>query len=244
MLRLSIKNNYDESNYINNNENIINSNYNSSSNSNSSSSSRSNSESNSSDSDLISSSDSDAIIEIYNDLPITKPSITKPPITKPPITKPHITKPPITKPPITKTPITKTPITKPPISKQINVPKYNKNESLAKYVNRVEKYKFSLIKLKYQLVLNFINDLLNCDTKIKTLIDFKNISHNELLSDKTHVKNIIEKYQEEINQTFNFKYKNPDIIFLITRMLSGINYKLITKKYNTDDFKYSILFTK
>ena len=133
---------------------------------------------------------------------------------------------------------------------KLQVPKYNENESIAKYKTRVEKYKMELAKNKYQLILNFINDWLEYDDrcKIKSLTEFKNISKSESLSNNKHNKKIIEKYSESINNVFGINYKNPDIIYLLTRMLSSINYKLYSKdvvnsKTKHDDQLYTILLS-
>lgn len=120
----------------------------------------------------------------------------------------------------------------------MKIPKFNNNESFAKYVNRVEKYKLNLIKAKYQLIIDFINDWLNYEDKckIKSLTEFKNILRSDLLSDNIHNQKVICEYNKQIGKVFNINYKNPDIIFLVTRMLSIINYKFQFKDILNDTY--------
>ncbi|AYV82128.1 MAG: hypothetical protein Homavirus9_10 [Homavirus sp.] len=119
-----------------------------------------------------------------------------------------------------------------------NIPKYNNDESFAKYVKRVEKYKLNLLKTKYQLIIDFINDWLKYENKykIKSLTEFKNMLRSDLLSDNLHNQKIICKYNKQIGALFNMNFKNPDIMYLVTRMLSMINYKFQFKDTKTDTY--------
>lgn len=122
---------------------------------------------------------------------------------------------------------------------KVNVPKYSKNQSFTQYVTKVEKFKLQFLKDKYQLLLDFLNDWLKYDEecKLKSLTEFKNIQKSDLLNDNNHNQKIIRDYNVKIEQFFNIKYKadnKQDIIYLVTRMLTSINYKFIFKDLDDD----------
>ena len=129
----------------------------------------------------------------------------------------------------------------------MEVPLYDGKESINKYMRRVEKYRDYMMKDKYNLILEFINEWL--DVEFNSLTQFKSINENKLLKDKKHNRDLIRKYcqlfvdkfntqlsvdEETDSEEINDKY----IIYLLMKMLNYIDYGL-TKK----ELKTNILYT-
>ena len=132
----------------------------------------------------------------------------------------------------------------------INVPEYNPrgNETINQYIRRVERYKSIILKEKYDIILNFINDWINNDKNIvyESLVKFTNIRESILLKNDKHNRNILKKYSEQINNIFKLD-PNEDIddtqdkymIIFLTKLLNYIDYVLIKKEFK-GKFIYSI----
>jgi hypothetical protein len=110
---------------------------------------------------------------------------------------------------------------------KLQVPEYTDQESFAKYTKRIEKYTRSLQTAKYQLIVDFLNDWVQFDDscKIKSLIQFKKVPRSSLTSNTKHNEKVIKKYNKKIKKVFKLEYKNPDIMYLATRMLCAVDYK-------------------
>lgn len=132
------------------------------------------------------------------------------------------------------------------------IPKYDIQESITKYFQKVEIFKLKLKEEKYNLLLNFINEWINDSNnqKFKSLTDFKNISEKKLLIDPKHNEQILKKFNNSIIKKFNInfnieketnneKIKNKYIIYLLSKALSSIDYILISKSINQNTY-YSI----
>jgi len=129
----------------------------------------------------------------------------------------------------------------------MNPPTYE-NESITKYLQKVESYKEYLIKDKYCIILNFVNDWLKLSNKLrlKSLTEFKNIAETDLINDD-HNQDIIEKHRDKIQTIINLSLSvntagqddNNFMILLVSKMLSSIGYYL-HKRENRGSFYYTI----
>ena len=126
---------------------------------------------------------------------------------------------------------------------------YN-DESLSNYLLKVEQYKMDINKKKYDIILNFVNDMLELDGKLKSLTNFKYIKEADIIGDLERNKEIIKKYKKDIHDNFKIelKYKNMEknpmyIINNLRKILKNINYKLCSKKVS-DGRIYFIRYTR
>ena len=118
----------------------------------------------------------------------------------------------------------------------MEVPLYDGKESINKYMRRVEKYRDYMMKDKYNLILEFINEWL--DVEFNSLTQFKSINENKLLKDKKHNRDLIRKYCQLDEETDSEEINDKYIIYLLMKMLNYIDYGL-TKK----ELKTNILYT-
>ena len=65
-------------------------------------------------------------------------------------------------------------------------PIFDENESLNQYLRKVKKYEAWLLKDKYNRILDFLNLILNLDSKykLKSILEFKNIYSYDLFKRK------------------------------------------------------------
>jgi len=115
----------------------------------------------------------------------------------------------------------------------MNPPKYNiKTQTLNEYLREVDAYKLYLIKDKYNIILNFLNELM--DKKINSLTDFKNVDEEILLKNKQRNNDALIKYTNSFKDKFNVKINDYDnIINILSRLLPKIQYTLL--KISTDN---------
>lgn len=131
----------------------------------------------------------------------------------------------------------------------MEVPVYDGKESINKYMRRVEKYIDDMMKDKYNLILQFINEWLGVE--FNSLTQFKSINEKKLLKNKKHNRDLIRKYcqlfvdkfnthlsvdEETDSEEINDKY----IIYLLKKMLNFIDYGL-SKKELSINILYSII---
>lgn len=135
------------------------------------------------------------------------------------------------------------------------IPVYDGKESIIDYQRKFNDYLDSLVKIKYNIILKFLNIWLGkYEIQLKRIIDFKNLSKLRITSDKKHNKNVLKKYSDEIYKYFNINeqsYDNvdsdeleeDDIILFLKRVLSKINYGIFVKE-RKDEIYYSIINKK
>lgn len=116
--------------------------------------------------------------------------------------------------------------------------KYDDNEPITHYLRRVEEFKRNLIKNKYDLLLNLINDILKLSNEHRflSLTDIKNIPESEFKNKE----DILENHKENINKNFTFQIKKQMIIIVLKKLLSESGYKLIEKDIKSNIY-YSII---
>lgn len=114
-------------------------------------------------------------------------------------------------------------------------------ETINQYVRRVEKYKIIILKEKYDMVLNFVNDLLNLDqdTQYESLTKFTNVKESILLKNEKHNRNVMDKCCELFKNKFQIDLVGDNIITFITGLLSLIDYTLVKREFK-NEFIYSI----
>lgn len=123
----------------------------------------------------------------------------------------------------------------------MEVPVYNAGESINKYIQRVEKYKAYIIRDKYNVILEFVNEWLN--TTYSSLAQFKNINETALLKNDKHNRAVVRKYSDIFEKKFNTELSVDDetcseeindryIIYLLMKMLHLIEYSLNKKEFN------------
>lgn len=128
----------------------------------------------------------------------------------------------------------------------VEVPEYNPKgkETINQYLRRVEKYKAIILKDKYNVVLNFVNDWLRAE--YESLSEFTNIKESILLKNIKHNSNVVQKYTQifknkfEIDLTIDYNNdETREILDLLIKMLSIIDYTLIKREFK-DNIVYSI----
>lgn len=134
------------------------------------------------------------------------------------------------------------------------VPIYDGKESIVQYERKFNEYLDALIKIKYNIILKFLNLWLDkYQIKLRRIIDFKNINKNKILSDKKFNKKILKMYSEQIYEYFNIseqsfenvdsdEIEEDDIIQFLKRILSKINYGIYKKE--CDNYTYYSIINK
>ncbi len=129
------------------------------------------------------------------------------------------------------------------VSKPIGVPKYDGTMSVTKYLRIVDEFTIEIKKERYTLLLAFINDWLKLeddDTKMTSLIDFKNMDESVILKDKKHNRDVLRKYQDQIVQKLNPDFdigeetdsddiKDKYIIYFVAKSLTSIGFSLSSR---------------
>lgn len=91
------------------------------------------------------------------------------------------------------------------------LPEYDGSESLTKYLGRIKDLRFQMNSHKYDKILEFMNLWLEkYKIKLKSLMDFKKVSENLLLSDETHNKKILDKYYDSLSSYLDTDNANYD----------------------------------
>jgi hypothetical protein len=130
----------------------------------------------------------------------------------------------------------------------IEIPTYNINESVTNYMKKVEKYKNYILKEKYIIILNFLNEW--TEGNYKSLTDFKNINEYILLKDKKHNNKIVKKYSEIFEKKLNVDLSvdaetdsdditDKYIILILQKVLNYLDYYLSKTLFDNKIF-YSI----
>ena len=126
----------------------------------------------------------------------------------------------------------------------LQAPEYNPKgkETINQYLRRVEKYKATILKEKYDIVLKFINELIKAD--YESLSEFSNKKEYTILRNKKHNRSILEKYSSIFEEKFAIEldkdYTDEKyIIEYLIKILNVIDYALIKREFN-DNIIYSI----
>ncbi len=127
----------------------------------------------------------------------------------------------------------------------VPVPKWDASKmTITQYLRHVEKYELYLKREKYNIILDFINQWLKYESKnakLKSLTEFKDIRQKVLLEDEKHNRDILRTNSENLKKVFNCNFTIDEdtdsdditdkyIIYVVTKMLSAINFTLSNKK--------------
>lgn len=126
---------------------------------------------------------------------------------------------------------------------------FKPGESITKYLRRAQEFKMNIQKDDYDTILDFLNDILDLKGKyrIKSLIDFKKIKHDDLLLDHEKNKTTLKEYSPKFKKYLDYelsddtinKMKEEYLLYIIKDLVSKINYKLVKRKYDSG-YYYSI----
>ena len=113
----------------------------------------------------------------------------------------------------------------------MDVPKYEDGESVDEYMEKVELYNEKLSVIKYNFILNLINEYLKLDKKsmYTSLTNFKNISEKMIKENNE----IITKNKDKIKEIFFINIKKKDFMFILKKLLKSIDYKLSYRTKNS-----------
>lgn len=86
---------------------------------------------------------------------------------------------------------------------------YDGEESIEEYIRRVEEYKVKIITEKYDVVLNFLNELLKLGSvhKFKSLREFKRIKEEDICKNSSHNLEVIQKYSKKFKKKLGLTFK-------------------------------------
>jgi hypothetical protein len=126
--------------------------------------------------------------------------------------------------------------------KVIPIPKYNGNESLTKYMRRLEDYKIMVNQERYNIILDFVNSWLKLEdiNKYTSLMEFKDITERRLLIDLKHNRKLLRDHSDRIinelgitisvdEETASDEITDKYIITFLTKALASIDYTLTHK---------------
>lgn len=119
---------------------------------------------------------------------------------------------------------------------------YNQAESISKYIRKAIKFNMRLNQEKYNIILNFINDILNLydpSEKYKSLLEIKLINFPDNNTD------IINQYSNLFKIKFGLKLdpKKYNLIAILKNILKNIDYYLTEKIIKNKNY-YTIKQTK
>lgn len=120
----------------------------------------------------------------------------------------------------------------------LGFPLYDGKETITQFIRRVNDFELLHKKPKYDIILEFINALIN--SKYSSLTEFNNIP----LYDITMNIKIVDQYVIKLANILNIDIleltqNSVDIINLLHKILNSIGYSLIEKKIN-NQLVYSI----
>lgn len=121
-------------------------------------------------------------------------------------------------------------------------PVYDYKESVIEYSRKFDEYIQNLTKIKYDIILKFLNIWLNhYSINISRLIDFKFINIDTVTKDKKYNDKILRLYSQQLNKYFNIEEEESysdinsddieenEIIVFLKKLLDKIDYTIIKK---------------
>jgi hypothetical protein len=138
------------------------------------------------------------------------------------------------------------------MNSQISCPIYDGKETINQYLKRITQYQDQLKKKNYDIILKYINLwLIPYNIKLKSLIDFKNITDDKLETHSDHNKNFLKLKSKNIctelsiENIIDEKIDEKDlsihrIISFFRTVLKTIDYSLIRKNIG-NNFYYLII---
>lgn len=133
---------------------------------------------------------------------------------------------------------------------KMDLPIYNENESISRYLQKMEDYKMYIKTSDYNKVLDIINDLINIDNNksFDSLLEFKNIPSSVVKNNINSCSNILYRNREFINGLINgsisSKIKDDHYIFYcIMKIVKAVGYKL-RKREIDGEYYYSVVLRR
>lgn len=138
------------------------------------------------------------------------------------------------------------------MNSQISCPIYDGKETINQYLKRITQYQDQIKKKNYEIILKYINLwFIPYNIKLKSLIDFKNITDDKLETHNDHNKNFLKLKAKNIctelsiENIIDEKIDEKDlsihrIISFFRTVLKTIDYSLIRKNIG-NNFYYSII---
>ena len=117
----------------------------------------------------------------------------------------------------------------------------NYSKEIHNIISTVNKIVVDANKIKYNLTLNFLNDLLHPKDQYIKITQFKNINEKLLTINENNIQ-LINNYINKFNENgykLNIKNKNP--VYIIKHICNNLGYSFNKKKIN-DIFYYSIIY--
>jgi centrosomal protein CEP76 len=107
---------------------------------------------------------------------------------------------------------------------------YDEKEKLSIYLEKVQVYKELLVNQDYDLILSFINDILDLEKtcRFKSLRDFKNITKDVFSRDIKFYNEKIKKYGKRLN--IDYIDDKSELFSIIRKVVTKIKYKLTSKR--------------
>lgn len=134
------------------------------------------------------------------------------------------------------------------MSESVAILKFNPGETITQYLRRAKEFQAKINEKDYDLILDFLNELLGLTGKFKitSLRDFKRIKHNDLIINPDKNKELLKKYSDEFNDIMEYdisnevieKMKDEYIIHIIRVLLKKINYRLQRRKFSSGYYYY------
>lgn len=123
-----------------------------------------------------------------------------------------------------------------------------KGGSLIEYLRKVDEYDWNRKQEKYDLVHKFLLDILNIECKeYSALSKIRNIP-KRLFFANSNITIVCNKYADELEQLLELKLhklkktvvKNKYLISSLKKILNAIDYEIVQKKSETEEFYYTI----
>jgi hypothetical protein len=117
----------------------------------------------------------------------------------------------------------------------------NYSKEIHNIINSANKIVIDTNKEKYNLILNFLNDLIKPEKQYFKITQFKNINEQLLIISDNNTQ-IINNYIIKFNENgFKLNIKNKNPLYIIKHICNKIGYSFIKKKIN-DICYYSIIY--
>ena len=115
-------------------------------------------------------------------------------------------------------------------------PAYTPEISLAEYQRRLEEHRILINQNKYDLILEFINKMLDLEDQVKYK-NLRNIRLNisNIENNKIHIHDVLIKYKDKLEEQFDITI-NPEkkhvsyALHILSKVLRRIDYKMIKLK--------------
>lgn len=133
-----------------------------------------------------------------------------------------------------------------------NFPIFDGKESLTHFIRRVKDFELQVLKEKYDLILEFVNELMNKEKKYISLTEFINEPDHIITSNVRHNKKVINIYKDKLAKVLNINVleltcitseedtiESSFTIIFLKKIINSINFSLVSRIVD-DKIYYSI----